>query len=257
MLLDLDGTIYHEDHALPGAIELIRQLQSRRQTFACLTNSTMSENFIVQRLSRMGLSMPADKVYTAAGATCDYVRNQFCADGRRGRVFNLATDAPHELLGTAVDWVDAMDEPCDAIIVGAPSNAFATPDRQRIALSLARDGALIVGMCADRVYPSPRGIEFGAGAMTTMLAYASNQTPVFCGKPERVFFAELCRRLAVDPQRCVIVGDNLESDIGGAKRLGMQTVLTLTGVARRRDLDGLKSESMPDAVIDDLRSLLT
>ena len=47
----------------------------------------------------------------------------------------------------------------------------------------------LVGICADRVYPSPRGIEFGSGALTMMLAYAADVTPVFTGKPERVFFA--------------------------------------------------------------------
>ena len=63
------------------------------------------------------------------------------------------------------------------------------------AMILLRNGAAHVAICADRVYPSPRGLEFGVGALAAMLAYASGATPVYCGKPEKLFFQELCRRL--------------------------------------------------------------
>jgi hypothetical protein len=76
---------------------------------------------------------------------------------------------------------------------GAPSNAYATEDRQRVALLLLRHGAALVGLCADRVYPSPRGLEFGSGSQSAMLSYAANVEPFFCGKPEKIFFMELCQ----------------------------------------------------------------
>jgi phospholysine phosphohistidine inorganic pyrophosphate phosphatase len=153
-------------------------------------------------------------------------------------------------------WVQTDAEDCDAVIIGAPANQFANFDRQRIALSLLRKGALAVGVCADRIYPSPRGLEFGSGALTLMLAYAANVNPVYCGKPEKIFFAELCRRMAVNPHRCILIGDNLEADIWGAKRMGMRTILTLTGVARKSDLEKIDDDHRPDQVITDLRELL-
>ena len=205
VLLDLDGTIYHEDHALPGALELIRYLQSINQRFACLSNSTLSGRVIDKRLNTMGVKIALDDVYTAAAATCDFIQRKYNT-GQRAKIFNLATDAPYELLGDSVDWAEDLNQPCDAIIVGAPSNVNATPPRQFIALSLARNGATIVGMCADRVYPSPRGIEFGAGSLSVMLGYAAGNTPIYCGKPEKKFFTALCERLGVRPEDCVIVG---------------------------------------------------
>src|SRR5205814_30858 len=54
VLLDLDGTVYHEEEALPGAIELIRRLQGEGRRFACLSNSTSSPGRIAARLRRMG-----------------------------------------------------------------------------------------------------------------------------------------------------------------------------------------------------------
>jgi HAD superfamily hydrolase (TIGR01450 family) len=251
VLLDLDGTLYHEEHALPGAVKLVHRLGAAGRMFACLSNSTASPQQLVERLNRMGMNVPADRIYTAARATADYVLAQF----EQPRVFNLGGDGIAEMLDAKVVWTKTGNDPCDVVIVGAPVNPFATFDRQRIGLQLLRGGAKLVGICADRVYPSPRGIEFGSGAFTSMFAYAANANPVFCGKPEPIFFNTLCNRLGVSPQKCILIGDNLEADIAGGKSMGMATILTLSGVARRQDLIGLSPEKTPDAVIEDLTQI--
>jgi len=134
-------------------------------------------------------------------------------------------------------------------------NVYATEERLRAALVQLRKGAQLVAICADRVYPSPRGLELGVGAFAAMFAYAANTTPVYCGKPEPLFFRELCRRLGVRPEKCVLVGDNLESDIAGAKGVGMHTILTLTGVATRADAEKAPPHLRPDAVVESLVDL--
>jgi NagD protein len=258
VLLDLDGTIHHEEHPLPGAIEFIRAVQSNGTRFACLSNSTTSPQRLAERLDRMGVSVSADAIYTAARAACDYVLETF--SGRLPRVFNLATEGVHEMLDGRVHWVSTTGEPCDAVICGAPANAYATEDRRRVALQLLRTnlhyGAQLVGICADRVYPSPRGLEFGSGAFSYMIGYASNLRPIFCGKPEKLFFTELCRRMNIEASQCVLIGDNLEADIAGGKAMGMKTILTLTGVTRRRDVPRISEELRPDRIVDDLRELI-
>jgi HAD superfamily hydrolase (TIGR01450 family) len=268
VLLDLDGTIYHEDHPLPGAVELIRKLQTQNRRFACLSNSSSSPLRVMERLNGMGVDLEPDQIYTAAASACDYIVEHFPREEspgilipghpqrRKARVFNLATESVQEMLEGLVDWVQSGGEPCDLVFAAAPSCAYATEPRQRIALELLRKGAALVGLCADRVYPSPRGLEFGSGATCAMLSYAANVKPFFCGKPERIFFVELCQRLNVEPSRCVLIGDNLESDVSGAKPLGMATILTLSGVTRRRDLLNLGAELQPDHVVEDLTELV-
>jgi HAD superfamily hydrolase (TIGR01450 family) len=268
VLLDLDGTLYHEEHVLPGAAELVRRIQRENRKYACLTNSTSSPQRLQARLARMGIEMPADCIYTAAAAAADYVLERFrprapitqdsalgAQDSTRPRVFNLATEGLHDLLDARVTWINAKDDQCDAVIAGAPANVFATPDRQCTALYLLRAGATLVGICADRVYPSPRGLELGSGALTQMMAYAADTAPVFAGKPEAIFFEELCRRLQVRPQRCILIGDNLESDIAGARHFGMATVLTLTGVTRPQDVPAIPPHLRPDGIVEDLTKL--
>ena len=254
VLLDLDGTVYHDEHALPGAIELIRRLQTEGRPFACLSNSTTSPLRISERLLRMGVEVDPSHIYTAAAATADYVLTTF-GKARKPRVFNLSTEGIHEMLDGSVDWVATAGEPCDAVVVGALANTYATEERNRLALALLRKGAALIGICADRVYPSRRGIEFGSGAFCAMLGYAAQATPVFCGKPNAIFFQELCHRLGVAPTGCLLVGDNIEADVIGAKAVGMQTALVLTGVTRRRDLLAIAKEQQPDFVIEELTDL--
>jgi len=268
VLLDLDGTIYHEEHALPGAVELIRRFQSDGRKYACLTNSTSNPQRISARLGRMGVKVDPAHIYTAAAAACDYVMERFAGQSpshdltspvppvsRRPRVFNLSTEGVNDMLDGRVEWVNDEAAPCDAVVCGVPVNVYATDERQRMAMIQLRRGATLVAICADRVYPSPRGLEFGVGAMGAMMAYAANVTPVYTGKPERFFFEELCRRLGVEPPRCVLVGDNLESDIAGAKGVGMRTVLVLTGVATRDDVGRLPADLRPDWVVEGLPDL--
>jgi NagD protein len=251
VLLDLDGTLYHEEHALPGAAELVARLTREDRPFACLSNSTLGPAQLTRRLSRMGIAMPESAIYTAAVAACDYVLTHFA----RPAVFNLATQDINDLLEGKVNLANTEHDACDAVICGVPGSVFATEARQRTAMLLARKGAILVGTCADRVYPSPRGLEIGVGALTAMLAYAANVTPVFTGKPQRLFFEELCTRLRVEPHRCVLIGDNLESDIAGAKAVGMTTMLVLTGVTREQDVPHIPSHLKPDLVIPNLIEL--
>jgi HAD superfamily hydrolase (TIGR01450 family) len=256
VLLDLDGTVYYEDHPLPGAVDLITRLQGMGKKFALVSNSTSSPARVIKRMTPMGMIVPAENIYTAGAAAVDYVVERFAKSPGGPRVYNLATGGVQSMLEGRANIVDDDSGPCDAVIIGAPANIYATPDRQRMALFLIRNGALAVGVCADRIYPSPRGLEFGSGALTLMLAYAANVRPVYVGKPEKTFFQALCRHLPADPTRCVLIGDNLESDIGGARAMGMKAILTLGGVTRRQDLDNLPIGQQPDLVINDLRDLL-
>lgn len=259
VLIDLDGTFYKEEvtgaHVLPGAVELVGKLRGRGQRFACLTNSGGSPRELSERLRGMGAEVEERLIWSCSAAAAEYVVGRF-GKTRKPKIFNLAADGTAELLEGRVDWVEGHTEACDAVMVAAPVNRWASPDRQWIALQLARRGALLVGQCADRVYPSHRGAEFGAGALTEMLAYASNTRPVYCGKPEAVFFEELCGRLGVAPGKCVLIGDNLDSDVAGAKRTGMTSVLVLGGVSTVADAERLPVEKRPEYVISSLTELV-
>lgn len=253
VLLDLDGTLSHEDHALTGAVELVGRLRQGDRKFAVLSNTTSSPTEIAGQLDGLGIKIPVDRIYTAAAAAVDHVLETF---GSNPRVFNLATNGIDELLANRAHWVGSAEEKCDVVICGAPANVHATTERQRIALKLLRGGAQLVGICADRVYTSPRGIEIGVGALTHMLSYAANVQPTFAGKPQKMFFEHLCQRLGVRAQDCILIGDNLESDVAGAAALGIKTILPLTGVTSMNEIQQTPADRRPAWIVRDLTELL-
>ena len=254
VLLDLDGTIWHEHAPLPGAVDLVRQLQQRGQTFGFVSNSGASPARVVHLLAAMGLQVDEATILTAAGAACDYVLETF---GAGCRVFNAGNDTVDELLAGRVTLVEPDDAAgCQAVVIASLHHERAAAPRLQAALRHLLRGAQLVAMCNDRYFPTPRGVEIGSGGVAALLSYAAAVTPVFCGKPEAWFFLDLCRRLRVDPSRCVLIGDNLESDVAGARRVGIRTILPLTGVTDRPAAAAAAADRRPDWVIDDLRTLL-
>jgi HAD superfamily hydrolase (TIGR01450 family) len=252
VLLDLDGTLYEEDQPLPGAVALVQRLLAEGRKVGCPSNSTQSPQRVAQRLATMGMPISVDAITTAAAAAVDYCLQKFAP---MPRVFNLATEGVADLLEGKAMAVQGEGEKCDVVLAGNPQCVWATVPRLNIGQRLIRNGAICIGICDDRAYPGPGGLEIGSGAMTRMLAYAGGVEPMFFGKPQREFFLDFCRRIGVRAERCVMIGDNLESDIAGAKGVGMATILSLTGVARRGDLDGVASGLRPDWVVEDLREL--
>lgn len=258
VLLDLDGTLCHDDHPLPGAVELVRHLHATGKTVGVISNSGSGPLRAQMRLHAMNIEIDSSHIYTCASHAADTVLEMFpprAIGVPRPRVFNLGTDSIAEMLDGKVDWVQTVGEPCDCILVAGPSVGRYSEAGMRTALQLARDGATIIGLCADRVFPSRRGLEFGAGSLTAMLAYAANRQPVFCGKPQPEFFLHLCRRLNLRPETCLLIGDNLEADIAGGRAVGMNGVLTLTGASRRGDVLSMPAERRPVAIVEDLREI--
>lgn len=259
VLLDLDGTLCHDDHPTPGAADLVGALHAAGKVVGVVSNSGDGPLRSQMRLHAVNVEVDAARIYTAAAHAADTVLETWTPDrlaGRRPRAFNLATDSIYEMLDGRVDWVRHAGEPCDCVLVASPTAGRYTEAAMRSALHLARDGAAIVALCGDRVFPSRRGLEFGAGAAAAMLAYAANRQPVFCGKPQPAFFLHLCARLGVRPERCLLIGDNLEADIAGGRGVGIDGVLVLTGVSRRRDVAAVPAALRPIAVFDDLTGLL-
>jgi 4-nitrophenyl phosphatase len=252
VLLDLDGTLCNENEPLPGAAALIQRLTDEGRKIACLSNSIQSPARVARRLRDISIDLSPDLLYTAAEAAANYCIEQYPAGAG---LFNLASDGITELLGDRFRWIDSEHDDCRAVIVGNTTCANCTLPRLRTGMRLIRRGAACLGICGDRAFPSPSGLEIGTGSVTRMLAYAGNVEPLFFGKPQPMFFEKLCQRLGVAVHACILIGDNLDSDIGGAKDVGMKTILSLTGVSSRKDLLTWPNERSPDWVVESLEQL--
>lgn len=258
VILDIDGTLFHEDEVLPGAAALTQYLAERGVKVGSLSNkSWLRAADLSTRFAELGLIIPANHIYTAGQAMAEWIVERWS----KPRVYLLAPRAVREDLGSRVTLVGNADEPCDVIALADPNRGDEkplSPAQISTALAHLRRNTELAVSCADRVIPMRGGMfEFGSGSWAAMFSYAANLSPQrvhFMGKPEPAFFACICRRLGIAPERCLMVGDNLESDIIGAQAVGLKTALVLTGVAERDHLP--HHHIKPDFVFDDLVAMM-
>lgn len=248
-LLDMDGVLYHGDHALPHAAELMTWLQN--WPFCCITNNpTRSASAVVDKLSRLGFNgIGEGQIITSAEATANWLAEQ----KPDFRYFAVGATGLHEAL--ARKGQEDHDR-ADFVVVG--EGAIDYEDLViGINLVLQRD-AVLVGTNPDASVDGSRGsaqlVLPGGGALMAPFSVATGRTPLFVGKPEAPLYLMALERLGLSPGECLMIGDRPDTDILGAQRLGMPTALVRTG--RFPPGEALPSAvSPPNIDVDDLPSL--
>jgi 4-nitrophenyl phosphatase len=254
LVFDLDGVIYRGDTPVPGAIPTLHHLTTAGHRLFFLTNnSTRSRRDYANKLIRMGYPATPEQVMTSAYATGLYLR----AHGAEGhRVFIIGEHGLAEemtLAGLTVLPLES-EQRAEYVVVGL--DRFLTFAKLQRAFEEVRAGATFIATNKDPTYPMEEGREIpGGGSMVAALEYAVGITPVAIGKPEPYTLKEILRLANGRPEETVMVGDRLDTDIRVGRRVGLTTVLPLTGVTSRADLDRAAPEERPDFVIESLEEL--
>ncbi len=241
VLLDVFGVLLDASGALPGARELIAELTRRGKPFAIVTNdASRSPATYVERFARLGISVGEDRIVTSGSLLPARLRR--LGDGVRTCVLGTEDSLAYALAGGVVPVALAPGMEIDALAV-CDDDGFDFLPGVELALSAVvraveagRRPALILPN-PDLVYPKGGGeLGFTAGAIALMIeAVLARRFPaqrlVFehLGKPEPYLFSEAARRLGVS--RLVMIGDQLETDIAGARAAGLDAAL-LAGVSR-------------------------
>jgi HAD superfamily hydrolase (TIGR01458 family) len=156
------------------------------------------------------------------------------------------------------EHVTLVDQGAEAVLVGGADETdetgrvFAYEELNR-AFAALRDGARLVCLHKNRWWQTSRGPLLDAGAFVAGLEYAAQTEAEIVGKPTPAYFESALDELAATARDAVMVGDDVEADIGGAKRVGMQAVLVRTGKFRPAALE--EADPQPDAVIDSIAEL--
>jgi HAD superfamily hydrolase (TIGR01450 family) len=127
--------------------------------------------------------------------------------------------------------------------------------RLTVAVDCIRAGARFVATNRDPVYPTERAVRPGAGSLVAAVEAASGVRPISIGKPEPYLLEEAARAVDRDPGEAVMIGDNLVTDIAAAAAIGARSILMLTGVTDRSELDAAPPDRRPTAVAADAREL--
>jgi HAD superfamily hydrolase (TIGR01458 family) len=251
-LLDLDGTLYTGDAAIPGAVETVTSLRSRGVPFRLVTNTTTrSRRMLVDRLAGYGFDTRPEEIVTATLAGVELIR----AAGHR-RVVPFLPDAALEdmagldLRGGTSGRTGGM---ADAVVVGDLGDRWTFALLQE-AFEQLMAGAALVALSRDRYFRLGERLALDAGPFVAALEYAAGTTAAVAGKPSAAFFAAAARSLGLTADRTVaMVGDDLWSDVEGAQRAGLQGWLVRTGKFRE---DALRGASItPDRILSSVADL--
>lgn len=233
-VIDMDGVLWEGEQPLPGLIEFFAALRKRPIRFVLATNNaTRTPEQYLEKLARMGVTVTADEIFTSSLATAIYLRERSPGGAR---IFAIGEDGLKRALAEAgFTFCDLYQNGADYVVVGMDRGL--SWDKLASATLNIRAGATFVGTNPDLTLPTEHGITHGNGAILAALQAATGMAPVVIGKPEPTMYQQALRRLQSDPALTVGIGDRLETDILGAVRAGLPSVLVLSGVSKRSDLD--------------------
>jgi HAD superfamily hydrolase (TIGR01458 family) len=245
LLLDLDGVLHVGNQPVPGAVETLRFLGQRGYPIRFFSNSTRrSRASVAARLSSMGFSLDERELLTPAVAAASLLRRE------EKSAFLLTTGDAHRDLEDA--GVTLTDDDPDAVVIGDAGDRFTYGLLNRT-MRMVLGGAEIIALERDRTWVGEDGPMLSAGPFVAALEYATGQEAICVGKPSPGFFSTALEGLGVPASEAAMVGDDAETDIGGAQRCGMRGILVRTGKFREEALAA--SRVTPDLVIDSIAYL--
>ncbi len=251
-LFDGDGVLYIENKILGGVTRLLKYLSDTGKRFGLITNnSTKTLNQYLSRLHGMDLPFTETNILTSAYASTKFIKGE--------KVYVVGEEG----------LIDACKRGGFAIVLDRSQNADAVVvgmdrcfdyDKMKIAMYHVLNGAKFIGTNPDKNFPSAEGLIPGAGAMISAIASAAERAPdIIVGKPERYMFEEAIKMLGGTRYEAVMVGDRFETDILGAHRYGLDTILVRTGIGARysdHDIENWQKEfGCPKYVFDNMDEL--
>jgi len=251
VVFDLDGVIYLIDRPIPGAVEAVGRLHAEGRAVAYATNNASRRSSqVADLLTGMGVPARPDEVLTSAAAAAELLRDRLPAGAP---VLVVGAEALRaEIAAVGLTPVDRADDGPRAVVQGyGPQVGWTDLAEATVAV---RAGATWIATNTDRTLPSGRGPLPGNGALVAVLRTALGRDPdVVVGKPEPALFATAARR--VEGGRTLVVGDRLDTDIEGARRAGLDSLLVLTGVSDVPELLAAGPDRRPTFVARDLAGL--
>lgn len=256
-VFDLDGTVYLGERALPGAVDTITHLRQRGKRILFVTNKPLQPRTVyAEKLNRLGIPADAEDVITS-GYVLGYhlarhfpdlalyvIGEQALLDELRGHGLHIVDEFvdqdPKEVI---------QPHGVDAVVVAFDR----TLDYRKLntAYQALLNGARFFATNADKMCPMPGGGIPDAGATITALEHITGRKlELLAGKPSTLIMDVALSRLGLPPERCIMVGDRLETDMRMGQQAGMRTAAVMTGASTRADVALM--ENPPDYVLENI-----
>lgn len=240
LLFDLDGTVYRGEQAIEGASEFIKSLSI---PYLFVTNrGNRKPETVAKQLRAMGIDCEKSDVLTSAQALGDYLKtpsSAYCI-GEEG------------LSSALMDCGITISEKNPDYVVVSYDRSF---DYNKLlkALRFIKQGSKLVATNDDTVIYLEDGIAPEAGPLVAAIENASGVKAKIIGKPHSIIMESAFSKLQIEREECVMIGDNLDTDILAAQNVGIRSALMLTGVSTLEEVE--KSQMKPTWIARDYKTL--
>ncbi|HWD09706.1 MAG TPA: HAD-IIA family hydrolase [Actinomycetota bacterium] len=244
---DLDGVIWRAGTIFPEAPPAIRTIQDAGKRLLFLTNNaSYLPSWIVEHLAGAGITVGEEAVMTSAIAARSYIEHH----GLVGkRAFVMGTTPVVDQIADLLEVVPVERGAKVDVVMVARDLAFSY-DRLAAAADAVRHGALLLASNRDHVMPTVDGYEPGTGSVLAAIEAASGQRAIALGKPELPMMEAAVERIG--RQGVLMTGDRTDSDVAGARQVGWDAAIVLTGVTKA----GMPMDPAPDYVFPTLADLV-
>jgi len=241
VLCDLDGVLHRESKPIPGAARFVKELQASGRQYLFLTNSPdQSPQQLEQTLKKFGMHISAEHFYTAARAVAEFL----ACHAYRPRVFVIGSEA----LRTELKRQKAVltDHTPDFVVFGSGGEyRLSLLDK---AVKFVRAGAKLIAVNAEQKALTETGFRAGCGALLAPIEIATETKAYIVGKPNHFMIRAAERCLSLKPSETLMIGDSLDTDIDVGMQAQMKTILVLTGITSRKDVE--QSSYRPDYIFE-------
>lgn len=235
VLIDIDGVLTVGDEPVPGSVDAVQWLRDEGIPSRCVTNTT-------RRSRRPGAARLGDLGFAIPGGWC--FTQDMAAVSRPGEAGTSACRliAPGDVHRDFEEGgIDLGDGEAPFVVVGNTGDRW-TCDSRNHAFRPLVGGARLVALERDRYWRDADGLAFSAGTTAEVV-----------GKPSPALFRLALTDMEVPVGRAVIIGDDVETDIGGTRAASLAAVLVRTGKFRPETL--AKAPVTPDRVLDSTADL--
>lgn len=257
LIIDMDGVLWHGSQPIAGLVDFFQTLRDLNLHFILATNNaSLTPQQYVKKLAGMGVAVALEEIMTSAMATALYLAEQM--DPANTRVFVVGEDGAIQALSeqgfilTGLYELDSSTSKGADVVVCGKDHGI-NWDKLATATLNIRAGAKFIGTNGDNTLPTELGLTHGNGAILAALETATGIKPIIIGKPEPIMYQQAIARLGADLGETVAIGDKLETDILGAVRTGIRSLMVLTGVSEEADIAHL--EYSPTWVMQDIQAV--
>lgn len=243
----MDGVLVHENSALPGATDLLNRWVDTSRRFLVLTNNSIfTPRDLSARLEASGITVPEENLWTSALATADFLANQH--PGAKLFVIGEAglTTALH-----AAGFIMTDTNPDYVVLGETRTYSF---EAITAAIRHIERGAKFIATNPDATGPSPEGSLPATGAVAALITAATGRHPYIVGKPNPMMFRSALNKIEAHSETTAMIGDRMNTDIIAGMEAGLFTILVLTGITTRADLE--RYPYRPSLVLDGVHELV-